>query len=136
MNALTRIFIAEQDCESLVNSMLWMEQYPEFEVYGGTLASCDLAEQITELQPDLVMLGVNAINAQATLAAKTIRSVAQDAALIVVTKSDTSVDMSDCDAQIGPKTAAKELPELIRKAIYRHRVSSIAATTLPMAKAG
>ena len=136
MNPLTRIYIAEQDCESLVNTMLWLEQYPDLEVYGGTLSTGDLPDQLMDLQPDVVMLSVPSPNAQATLAAKTIRSVSPISALMLVTKSDTGAEAADCDAHAGPRTALKELPDLIKKAINRHRVSSIAATALPMALAG
>ena len=138
MNALTKIFIAEQDCESLVSTMLWLEQYPDFEIYGAAILDGALAGQIEEVQPDVVMLGINALSAQAALHIKGIRSTSADPAVMLVTKSDTGADafLADCDGQIGPKTTLKDMPDLIRKAINRRRISSIASSTMPMAKAG
>ena len=137
MESLTRIFIAEQDCESLVSTMLWLEQFADFEVYGA-VADNSVIDQINQLQPDMVMLSVPSATAQAAMAIKTIRATTSTPAVMLVTKTDTNVEvlMAECDGQIGPKTNLREIPDLLRKAINRHRVSSLAATSLPMAKAG
>lgn len=136
MNSLTRIFVAEQDCESLVNTMLWLEQYPDFEIYGTDFAGAPLNEQIEEVQPDIVMLGMGASGAQATLSIKGIRSTSVKPAVLLVTKSDTTELVTECDGQMGPKTSLKEMPELIRKAINRSKLAALATVSMPMAKAG
>jgi DNA-binding NarL/FixJ family response regulator len=138
MNQLTKIFIAEPDCESLVSTMLWLEQYPEFEVYGNAINGAALAEQINEVQPDLVLLGSGGTNAQAALFLKRIRACVSAPAVVLVTKSDTNLDLlaAEFDGQIGPRTTLKDIPELIRKAVNRRRLSAITAANIPMAKAG
>lgn len=138
MNSLTKIFIAEQDCESLVNTMLWLDQYADFEVYGTAQTDSSLTEQIEQMQPDVVMLGIPAASAQAAMAIKAIRSTSSSPAVMVVTRNDTNVDAiaAETDGQIGPKTGLKDVPELIQKAVNRRRLSAIAASKMPMAKAG
>jgi len=138
MDALTKIFIAEPDCERLVNTMLWLEQYPDFEVYGTSDSDGSLTEQIEAVQPDVVMLGMPTASGQAAFSIKGIRATSVSPAVMIVLKSENNVDMmlAECDGQIGPKTSLKEMPELIRKAINRRMPSSVAAITLQMAKAG
>lgn len=138
MDVPTKIFIVETDCESLVNTMLWLEQYSDFEIYGTSLADASLAEQIEAVQPDVVMLGVSSVCAQAALSVKGIRATSAAPAVMLLTRSEGYVDMllSECDGQIGPRTTLKEMPELIRKAINRRMLSSITVSSMPMAKAG
>ncbi|HEY9717852.1 MAG TPA: hypothetical protein V6C69_10310 [Trichormus sp.] len=138
MNSLTKIFIAEQDCESLVNTMLWLEQYADFEVYGTAQTDSSLTDQIEEMQPDVVIFGVAGAAAQVTMAIKAIRSTSSSPAVMVVSRNDVNVDSlaAEADGQIGPRTGLKDVPELIQKAVNRRRLSAIATKAVPMAKAG
>jgi hypothetical protein len=138
MNALTKIFIAERDCESLVNTMLWLEQYADFDVYGSMISEGCLKQQIDEVQPDIVMLGVPSMSAEAALTIKMIRTASSNPSLLLVTKSESSADLmtAECDGLIGPKTGLKEVADLIEKTTNRRRVTAIAPAAVPMAKAG
>jgi DNA-binding NarL/FixJ family response regulator len=138
MNAQTKIFIAEQDCESLVSTMLWLEQYPDFEVYGTASAGSTLTEQIEEIQPDVVMLGANISSPQGALSLKRVRSTTGSPAVMLFSKSEITNELlaAECDGQIGPRTGLNEMPDLIRKAINRRLLSSISSSSMPMAMAG
>jgi hypothetical protein len=137
MNSLTKIFIAERDCERLVNTMLWLEQYPDFEVYGSALTDGSLREQIDELQPEIVMLSGPSTAAEAAMAVKVIRSTKAAPAVVLVSKSDNMEPVAaECEGHVGPKTELKDIHDVINKAVNRRRIAAIAATAVSMAKAG
>ncbi|HEY9776134.1 MAG TPA: hypothetical protein V6C81_20390 [Planktothrix sp.] len=138
MNSLTKIFIAERDCESLVTTMLWLEQYPDFDVYGSMITEGCLTQQIEEVQPDIVMLGVPAMSAEAAMAIKTIRSVQNAPSILVLSKAESAHEaaLADCDGFIGPKTGLKDVADIIETVTTRQRVTAIAPATVQMAKAG
>src|ERR1051326_5467788 len=58
MNQRIKIFIVEYDCVNLITLMLWLDQFPEFEVLGTTVDDGALREQIDDLKPDVVLLDI------------------------------------------------------------------------------
>lgn len=134
----TKIFVAEQDCESLVNTMLWLEQYADFEVYGTEASGELLNEQIAIAQPDVIIFALHSATTDAARAIKLLKSSPNSPALLLANKTGSNVEFlaGEVDGQIGPRTTLKEMPELIRKALVRRTVGLPAPVSMPMAKAG
>lgn len=138
MTSLTKIFVAEQDCESLINTMLWLEQFADLEVYGGSTNAPMIKRQVEEVQPDVVLLGLDTSNPESLPIARLLKSATCTPAILLVQRKDDNVEnllAAECDGQIGPATRLKELPEIIKRAAQRKRIA-LSQTTVPMAKAG
>src|SRR5438093_433995 len=58
MDNRIKIFIVEYDCVSLITLMLWLDQFPDFQVLGTTVDTGMLGQQISDLKPDVVLLDI------------------------------------------------------------------------------
>ena len=137
MNPRTKIFIAEYDCASLVSLMLWLEQFPEFEVAGASNNGAQLVDRIGELNPDVVLLDVNKGAAENLPVLRAIKAFASAPAVLLRSPIDTNDSMLqiEADGSVVPSTSIKELCEAIRKAANKRRVA-MSAANMPLTKAG
>lgn len=137
MNPRTKIFIAEYDCASLVSLMLWLEQFPEFEVAGASNNGAQLVDRIGELHPDVVLLDVNKGAAENLPVLRAIKAFASAPAVLLRSPIDSNDNMLqiEADGSVVPSTSIKELCEAIRKAANKRRVA-MSAANMPLTKAG
>ncbi len=138
MNARTKIFIADYDCASLVSLMLWLEQFPEFEVSGTSSNGAHLVDRINQLNPDVVLLDINKGVSENLPVVRAIRGSASSPAILLKSPSEQHNDHAlamESDGSIGPLTAVKDLCDAIRKAANKRRMA-LSAANMPLTKAG
>lgn len=137
MNARTKIFIADYDCASLVSLMLWLEQYPEFEVSGISRNSAHLVDRINRVNPDIVLLDINNGFGENLPLLRAIRGTNSSPAILVKTQTEQQADALavESDGSLAPSTAIKEVCDAIRKATNKRRMA-LTAANMPMTKAG
>jgi DNA-binding NarL/FixJ family response regulator len=138
VNARTKIFIADYDCASLVSLMLWLEQFPEFEVSGTSHNGAHLVDRINQVNPDLVLLDINKGVAENLPVVRAIRGSASSPAILLKSQTEHINDhalSAESDGTIGPSTAVKDLCDAIRKATNKRRMA-LSAANMPMTKAG
>jgi DNA-binding NarL/FixJ family response regulator len=139
VNARTKIFIAEYDCAKLIQLMLWLEQFPEFEVSGTAKIGCDMLQKIKANQPDVVLIDFNPERIDALQIVRALRYASADAAIIATASAESGLEEgllnSDADEILNPASSIKDLCESIRKVVNRHR-ATLAAANVPMTKAG
>lgn len=117
--------------------MLWLEQYPEFEVSGISRNSAHLVDRINDVNPDIVLLDINNGVAENLPLLRAIRGTNSSPAILLKAQTEQSADAlaNECDGTIGPSTAVKEMSDAIRKATNKRRVA-LSAANMPMTKAG
>lgn len=139
MNARTKIFIAESDCASLVSLMLWLDQFPEFEVAGATADATHIFDQVKSAKPDMVLLDVSKSNNETIHLIRTLKGLEQRPAVLLRCQNESYLGDSalslEADCSIGPKNSIKELCEAIRKVANKRKVA-LSAANMPMTKAG
>ena len=138
MNARTKIFIAEYDCARLISLMLWLEQFPEFEITGTAQFGSDLVHRVKESQPDVVLLDFNSETIDSLHIVRAIRNSATAAAILATASAEVSVKdclkSSEADEIINPSSSMKDLSESIRRVVKKKRLAL--AANMPMTKAG
>jgi DNA-binding NarL/FixJ family response regulator len=138
VNARTKIFIAEYDCARLISLMLWLEQFPEFEITGTAQFGSDLVHRVKESQPDVVLLDFNSETIDSLHIVRAIRNSATAAAILATASAEVSVKdclkSSEADEIINPSSSMKDLSESIRRVVKKKRLAL--AANMPMTKAG
>jgi chemotaxis response regulator CheB len=137
VNARTKIFIADYDCASLVSLMLWLEQFPEFEVSGISRNGAHLVDRINKVNPDIVLLDINNGVAENLPLLRAIRGSNSSPAILLKAQTEQQADALalESDGTIGPSTAIKDVCDAIRKATNKRRLA-LSAANVPMTKAG
>jgi DNA-binding NarL/FixJ family response regulator len=139
MNQRIKIFIVEYDCVSLITLMLWLDQFPEFDVLGTTINTGNLREQIAELEPDVVLLDIETPGPEDVPVLKEVKSVQPSPAVILLYHGDPDglegVLEAESEGQLGPERTLGDLQEAVIKA-YNRRLIARSAALAPMAKAG
>lgn len=139
MNQRIKIFIVEYDCVSLITLMLWLDQFPEFDVLGTTINTGNLQEQIAELEPDVVLLNIETPGPEDIPVLREVKSTQSPPAVILLYHGDAEglegVLHSESEGQLGPDRTLGELHDAVMRAFNRRHVTK-AAQLPPMAKAG
>jgi hypothetical protein len=138
MNALTKVFIVEHDTDSLVSLMLWLDQFPELDVSGSTVLNGNLAQQVEDAQPDVVLLGIPTVGLENLPTVRMIKSALSLPQVVLMHKGESVIEgtlASETDGQIGAKTSLKELCETIKRVANKRRLA-VSAANIPMTKAG
>jgi DNA-binding NarL/FixJ family response regulator len=133
MNPRTKIFVVEHDCAKLVNLMLWLDQYPEFEITGVVGDTRNIHQHIADTNPDLVLLDV------AETSISTVRSLkaSPNAPAIVVLcpgEKDKAL-LAESDGCVQQTSSLQDLCEFLQKASNKRR-TAMAAANMPKTKAG
>jgi DNA-binding NarL/FixJ family response regulator len=118
--------------------MLWLEQFPEFEVSGTSRNGAHLVDRINQVNPDLVLLDINKGVAENLPVVRAIRGSASSPAILLKSQTEHINDhalSAESDGTIGPSTAVKDLCDAIRKATNKRRMA-LSAANMPMTKAG
>jgi DNA-binding NarL/FixJ family response regulator len=127
MSNRVKIFIVEYDCVSLITLMLWLDQFPDFEVLGTTVDTGRLAEQISELQPDVVLLDIATPGPEDIAPLLQIKSVEPDPAVLLLYHGDPKglrgILEDESEGQLGPDRTLGDLHGAILKAYNRRRAS-------------
>ena len=138
MNQRIKIFIVEYDCVSLITLMLWLDQFPEFDVLGTTINTGNLKEQIAELEPDVVLLDIETPGPEDIPVLREVKSVQPVPAVILLYHGDPDglegILESESEGQLGPDRTLGDLHDSVMKAYNRQLLTRSAALT--MAKAG
>lgn len=138
MNSLTKVFILEHDCDSLVSLMLWLDQFPELDVSGSTMRNGEIARQLQDAQPDVVLLNIPTVGAENLPVVRMIKACASAPCVVLMHKGDAVIEgvlALESDGQVGAKTSLKEVCEAIKKAANKQRLA-VSAANMPMTKAG
>lgn len=139
MNQRIRIFIVEYDCVSLITLMLWLDQFPEFDVLGTTVDTGNLRQKLIELQPDVVLMNIQTPGPEDIMPLRAVRSVNPSPAVLLLYHGDEEglegVLKQESDGQLGPDRTLGDLREAITKA-YNRRPVVMSALLSPVARAG
>ena len=138
MNPRTKIFIAENDCASLVSLMLWLEQFPEFEVEGAAISGADWIARINEHRPDVVLLDSTFFRPENLPSLRAVKSGPFAPGILVKTVNNQQLDSliaNEADETLGSEASIKDLCEAIRKAANKRRVA-LSAANMPITLAG
>lgn len=142
MISRTTLLVVEEDCSALVPLMLWLDQFPEFEIVGRTNDS-DLLSQIQELEPDVVLLGIESPGPEDLhLHLRIIRNIrALNGSPAVLFTCQTvagaydTILANESDGFITYHDSLKEIFDSVRKAANKRKLAQSTAN-MPMTKAG
>ena len=88
MNQRIKIFIVEYDCVSLITLMLWLDQFPEFDVLGTTVDTGSLRQKLMDLQPDVVLINIQTPGPEDIMPLRAVRSVNPSPAVLLLYHGD------------------------------------------------
>lgn len=135
MNQRIKIFIVEYDCVNLITLMLWLDQYPEFEVLGATVDTGDLSQQIKTLSPDVVLLDVNTPGPEDINQLKAVKSVSPTPAVVLLYSGEhqqvEGILKEQSDGALNVTETLKTLYETVVSA-HNQRVTKIFPTPTPL----
>jgi DNA-binding NarL/FixJ family response regulator len=138
MNPRANIFIVEKDCSGLVPIMLWLDQFPEFEVFGTTNDN-DFMPLIEEIKADVVLLAKESPEPEDFLTTRQIKALNNSPAIVLSYQSDVGAYepmlANESDGLITSKTSLTEIYDALHKVVNKRRVAQSAAN-MPMTKAG
>ena len=128
MNPPNKVFIVDNDRLSLVTLSLWLEQVKDFEIVGTSLATAQLERNLTEGQPDLVVLSITAPGPEAVHNLRRIRQTLGNVTVIVLFDGEKKqLDgplLAETQAQLSPEISLKDFVEVLRKLGFRQKVVS------------
>ncbi len=126
MNERIKIFIVEYDCVSLITLMLWLDQFPDFEVLGATIDTGNLRERISELQPDVVLLDITMPGPQDVIQLREIKAMIPTPAVLLlyhgVREGLLRALFAESDCQLGPDRTLGDLHDAIVKTFNKRQV--------------
>jgi DNA-binding NarL/FixJ family response regulator len=136
MNPRTKIFVVEHDCAKLVNLMLWLDQYPEFEISGVVGDTRNIQEQIAENNPDIVLLDVDTTLADRVSTVRSLKASPNAPAIVVLCPSEKDKALlAESDGYVQQTSSIQDLCDFLQKASNKRRIA-IAAANMPKTKAG
>jgi DNA-binding NarL/FixJ family response regulator len=139
MNSRTKIFVVEQDCGKLINIMLFLEQFPEFDLVGSGAKACELNWQLQQSNADLILIDSEAQDADSLATIRTIKSSSGSPAVLVLCGNEQTpaekILLAESDAFIRRNSAIKDLAEMIRRT-HNRRKTAVCAANIPLTKAG
>lgn len=139
MSERIKIFIVEYDCVNLITLMLWLDQFPEFDVLGTTVDTGSMRQQIEDMQPDIVLLDIETPGPEDIPQLREVKSVSRPPAVVLLYQGDPDglkgVLTNESEGQIGPDSTLGDLRDAILFAVDRNR-ARIPALLMPVAKAG
>jgi DNA-binding NarL/FixJ family response regulator len=132
----TKIFVVEHDCAKLVNLMLWLDQYPEFEITGVVGDTRNIHRQIAETNPDVILLDVDTSLTDRVTTVRSLKSSPNAPAVIVLCSSEKdNALMAESDGYVQQTSSLQDLCGFLQKASNKRR-TAIAAANMPKTKAG
>ncbi len=139
INPKTRIFVVEQDCGKLVNIMLYLEQFPEFDLVGSSAKACELNWQLQQSNVDIILIDAEAQDADSLATMRTIKAGINAPAVLVMCGSEQSASekilLADADCFVRRNSAVKDMAEMIRRTFNRKK-TAVSAANVPLTKAG
>jgi DNA-binding NarL/FixJ family response regulator len=139
MNPRTKIFVVEQDCGKLINLMLFLEQFPEFDLVGSSAKACELNWQLQQSNVDIILIDSEAQDADSLATIRTIKAGSSSPAVLVLCGNEQTaaekILLAEADAFIRRNSAIKDLAEMIRRT-YNRRKTAVSAANVPLTKAG
>ena len=131
MDNRIKIFIVEYDCVSLITLMLWLDQFPDFQVLGTTVDTGRLGQQIDELRPDVVLLDIATPGPEDVAPLLEIKSIEPSPAVLLLYEGDPAglkgILENQSEAQLGPDRTLGDLHGAIAKAYNRRKAQEPAA---------
>ncbi len=139
MNERIKIFIVEYDCVNLITLMLWLDQFPEFDVLGTAVDAGSIKTQIADLKPDIVLLDIATPGPEDIPQLREIKSVSDTPAVLLLYQG-TSEELkgpltNESDGCLGTESTLGDLRDAILAALKRRR-QAIKAPLVAHAKAG
>jgi DNA-binding NarL/FixJ family response regulator len=139
MDTCTKIFVIDKDCAKLVNLMLCLDQFPEFEIVGLIDDARNLSQQISDNRPDIILLDIASVGTDAVSALLSLKESPTSPAVVVMGKRDKTARgrslMSLADAYLKNTASIKELGDLLGIATNKRR-AAFASLNMPKTKAG
>ncbi len=139
MHPRTKIFVVEQDCGKLINIMLFLEQFPEFELVGSSARACELNWQLQQANVDVILIDSEAQDAEGLATIRNIRAAASAPAVLLLCAGEPTaaekILQSEADGLMRRNSGIKDLAESIRRVHNKHKAVATVAK-LPRTKAG
>jgi DNA-binding NarL/FixJ family response regulator len=132
----TKIFVVEHDCAKLVNLMLWLDQYPEFEITGVVGDTRNIHQHIAETNPDIVLLDVDSTSGDRVTTVRSLKASPNAPAVVVLCPGEKDKALlAESDGCVQQTSSIQDLCEFLQKASNKRR-TAIAAANMPKTKAG
>ena len=139
MNPRTKIFVVEQDCGKLINIMLYLEQFPEFEMVGSSGRACELNWQLQHANVDVILIDAEAHDADSLATLRAIRASAAAPAILVLCGGEPTASekalLAEADGFMKRNSGIKDLAESIRRTCNRRKAVASASKVM-LTKAG
>ncbi len=139
MTERIKIFIVEYDCVNLITLMLWLDQFPEFDVLGTTVHTGSLASEIEAMKPDVVLLDIATPGPEDIAPMREVKSVSDPPAVLLLYDGyPAGLEgplLDESEGQLGPESTMDDLCEAIHEAVQRKRMI-VPAELAPVARAG
>ena len=139
MNERVKIFIVEYDCVNLITLMLWLDQFPDFDVLGTTVDTGSIKAQIEDLKPDVVLLDIGTPGPEDIPQLREIKSVAETPAVVLLYKGGADELrgplMNESEGFLGLESSLGDLRDAILSALKR-RPAILPKSFHAIAKAG
>lgn len=136
MNERIKIFIVEYDCVNLITLMLWLDQFPDFDVLGTTVDTGSIKSQIEDLKPDVVLLDIAIPGPEDIPQLREVKSVSDPPAVILLYQGTAEglrgPLINESEGFLGPESTLGDLRDTILNALKR----KVVAPLIPIAKAG
>ncbi len=141
MDQRTKIFVIEHDCAKLVNLMLWLDQFPEFEIAGVIDDVRNIQNYMNESRPDVVLMNGDSPHAphDAIASVRSLKANPHAPAIVVMGQQPKNTNdkalLAESDFYLQDTASITELYEFIRKTTNKRRIAH-AAANMPKTKAG
>ena len=139
MNPRTKIFVVEQDCGKLINLMLFLEQFSEFELVGSSGRACELNWQLQQASVDVILIDSEAQDAESLATIRTIKAAPNAPAILVLCAGEATaaekVLLAEADGLMRRNSGIKDLAESIHRA-HNKRKAVVTVAKIPRTKAG
>lgn len=137
MGPRTRVLLIQNDCAKLISLMLWLEQFPEFEIAGAGDDTHNLQEQIVQHEPDVLLIDAESLTSERLQCLKKLRAFPNAPAVVIIGEHIPSEQLfaHESDLHLNQATSVTELCDSLRKANNRRRQVVVTAN-MPLTKAG
>ena len=137
MSPRTRVLLIQNDCARLISLMLWLEQFPEFEIAGAGDDTNNLQEQIVQHEPDVLLIDAESMSPERLKCLKKLRGFPNAPAVVIIGEHAHPEQLfaHESDLHLTQTTSVNELCDSLRKAHNRRRQTVVTAN-MPLTMAG
>ena len=139
MSLRTKIFVAERDYGRLINILLYLEQFSDFELVGSAQDIDDLPSQLSDVIPDVILIDADGQHSESLAMVRSVKAAASASSVLFLCGHEPSalenILLAEADGLFKRNLSIKDLPESIRR-VHNKRKTAVSVSHLPLTKAG